>query len=152
MACTALDFAADAGHPLMIESTIPLYGVLLRLESEIELDSTVRGLVKIRASQINRCASCVGMHWKDARAAGESKQRLSSLAAWRESPLYSQRERAALALCEAITLISDGGIPDDVWDRAVDWFRPDELAHLVFAITAANSWNRLTLATRAGVS
>jgi len=135
-------------RPVLIESTIRLYGVLSRLESEIRLDATVRELVKIRASQINQCAFCLDMHWKDAHAAGESEERLYSLAAWRESPLYSERERAALALCEAITLIADIGVPDDVWDRAAEWFQPGELAHLVFAITAINSWNRLTISAR----
>ncbi len=81
------------------------------------------------------------MHWKDARAAGESEERLYTLDAWRESPLYSERERAALALCEAITLISDGQVPDKVWERARAAFDEHELSQLVFAITAINAWN-----------
>jgi AhpD family alkylhydroperoxidase len=135
-------------RPVMNQSTIRLYGLLSRLESEIKLDATVRELVKVRASQINRCVFCIDMHWKDARGAGESEERLYSLAAWRESPLYSERERAALALCEAITLIDSAGVPDDVWEQAAEWFQPEEMAHLVFAITAINSWNRLTIAAR----
>ena len=92
------------------------------------------------------------MHWKDARAAARREDRLYSLDAWRESPLYSDRERAALELCEAITLIADSHVPDDVWDAAAAEFEPRELAHLVFAITAINAWNRLVISarTRAG--
>jgi len=135
-------------RPVLIESTIRLYGVLSRLESEIKLDAAVRELVKIRASQINGCAFCIDMHWKDARAAGESEERLYSLAAWHESPLYSKRERAALALCEAITLIADNHVADDVWDDAAEWFVADELAHLVFAISTINTWNRLAITAR----
>ncbi len=105
-------------------------------------------LVKVRASQINGCAFCVDMHWKDARALGETEERLYSLDAWRESPLYEQRERAALELCEAMTLISDGHVPDPVWDVAAEAFEEEELAQLVFAITSINAWNRLAITAR----
>ena len=88
------------------------------------------------------------MHWKDARAAGESEDRLYSLDTWRESPLYSERERAALELCEAMTLVAETHVPDAVWERARASFGEDELAQLVFAITAINAWNRLNIATR----
>jgi alkylhydroperoxidase family enzyme len=88
------------------------------------------------------------MHWKDARAAGESEERLYSLPAWRESPVYSERERAALALCEAMTLISGSHVPDDVWEPARAAFTAEELAQLVFAITAINAWNRLMITAR----
>ena len=124
------------------------YGALIRLEQSIDLDGELRELVKVRASQINACAFCIDMHWKDARAAGESEERLYSLNAWRESPLYSDRERAALALCESMTLIADDQVPDAVWDRAAATFDSDELAQLVFAITTINAWNRLSIATR----
>ena len=87
------------------------------------------------------------MHWTDARADGESEDRLYSLDAWRESPLYTDRERAALQLCEAITLVADSDA-DEVWDAAVAEFEPLELAHLVFAITAINAWNRIVLSAR----
>src|SRR3954452_16863515 len=86
------------------------------------LDKALLHMVKIRASQMNGCAYCIDMHWKDARAAGESEERLYMLDAWRESPLYDERERAALALCEAMTAIADGGVPDDVWSDAPEAF------------------------------
>ena len=124
------------------------YSAMARLEASIELEGPVRELVKLRASQINGCAFCLDMHWKDARAAGESEERLYSLNAWRESPLYDERERAALELCEAVTLVADTHVPDDVWDAAAAVFAPDELAQLLFAITAINAWNRLSISAR----
>jgi AhpD family alkylhydroperoxidase len=124
------------------------YGGMFRLSASIELDHTLRDLIDVRASQINGCAFCLDMHWKDARAAGQSEERLYSLGAWRESPLYSPRERAALELCEAITLISDGYVPDHVWERARAAFDERELSQLVFAITAINAWNRLNVTAR----
>jgi AhpD family alkylhydroperoxidase len=124
------------------------FAALLRLEDAIELDEGVHGLVTVRASQINGCAFCIDMHWTQARAAGESEDRLYSLDAWRESPLYSDRERAALELCEAITLVAESHVPDEVWDAAAAAFEPSELAHLVFAITAINAWNRLVISAR----
>jgi len=121
---------------------------MLRLEGSIELDGRVHNLIQLRASQINGCAFCIDMHWKEARAAGESEERLYSLDAWRESPLYEARERAALELCEAITRIGDGHVPDEVWDTASEQFDDEEIAQLVFACTAINAWNRLCIATR----
>ena len=88
------------------------------------------------------------MHWKDARAAGESEERLYSLDAWRESPLYSDRERAALALCEAVTLIADAHVPDEAWDAAAAALRAERARPSVFAITAINAWNRLVISAR----
>ena len=124
------------------------YAAMFRLESSIELPGGLRELVKLRASQINGCAFCLDMHWKDARAAGESEERLYSLDTWRESPVYSNRERSALDLCEAMTLIVDGHVPDAVWEQASGQFADEELAQLVFAITAINAWNRLAITTR----
>jgi AhpD family alkylhydroperoxidase len=124
------------------------FSAMLRLEDAIELDQAVHMLVSVRASLINGCAFCIDMHWKEARAAGEREDRLYSLDAWRESPLYSNRERAALELCEAITLVADTHVPDEVWDQATAEFEPRELAHLVFAITAINAWNRLVISAR----
>src|SRR5919205_102496 len=89
---------------------------MLRLERSIELDGRLGNLIKVRASQINGCAFCIDMHWKDARAAGESEARLYSLGVWRESFLYEERERAALELTEAMTLVADGHVRDDVWN------------------------------------
>jgi AhpD family alkylhydroperoxidase len=124
------------------------YAAMYRLERSIELERPLSDLIALRASQINGCAFCIDMHWKDARAAGESEQRLYSLAAWRETPLYDERERAALALCEAMTFISGSHVPDDVWEPARAAFTAEELAQLVFAITAINAWNRLMITAR----
>jgi AhpD family alkylhydroperoxidase len=124
------------------------FAAMLRLERSIELDPALAHLVKVRASQINGCAYCLDMHWKDARADGMSEDRLYSLDAWRESPLYSERERAGLSLCEAVTLVSETDVPDDVWDAAAACFGPAELANLVFAATSINAWNRLVLSMR----
>jgi AhpD family alkylhydroperoxidase len=121
---------------------------MFRLEGTIDLDQDIADLVKVRASQVNGCAFCIDMHWKDARAHGESEQRLYALDAWAESPDFDERERAALALCEAITLIRDGHVPGPVWDRARASFGDEELAHLVFAVTAINAWNRLMITAR----
>jgi AhpD family alkylhydroperoxidase len=121
---------------------------MLRLERSIEIDSRLGNLIRVRASQINGCAFCIDMHWKDAQAAGESEERLYSLDAWRESPLYEERERAALELCEAMTLVVGGHVPDEVWDLAAAAFGEEELAQLVFAIAAINAWNRLMITSR----
>lgn len=113
------------------------------------LEGSLLELVKTRASQINACAYCLDMHWKDAKANGETEQRLYGLAAWREAPYYTDRERAALGLTEAVTRIADGGVPDEVIAAAEPHFSPEELAALLFAIVAINSWNRLAISSRA---
>src|SRR5262245_37668126 len=104
------------------------------------LDHTLRHLVKMRASQINGCAYCIDMHSKDARAAGETEQRLYALNAWRETPFYSDRERAALAWTEAVTLISNGGVSDAVYQEARQHFDEQELVDLTWAVAAINMW------------
>jgi len=124
------------------------FAAMSRLEASIELDGRLRELVKVRASQLNGCAFCIDMHWKDAVVAGEEENRLYLLNAWRESPVYSEREQAALDLCEAMTLIHTGHVPDAVWDRARAAFPDEELAQLVFQITAINAWNRLMITSR----
>jgi AhpD family alkylhydroperoxidase len=124
-------------------------GAMARLEASIELDGRLRELIKVRASQINGCAFCIDMHWKDARGAGESEERLYMLGAWHESPLYDDRERAALELTEAITRTADGHVPDDAWERASAVFAPEELAQVVLSATTINAWNRLMIASRA---
>jgi AhpD family alkylhydroperoxidase len=124
------------------------YAAVLRLEERIELDPGLRALVKIRASQINGCAFCIDMHWTHAREAGEDEMRLAQLAAWREAVLYDERERAALALTEAVTLVSETHVPDEVWEEAEAHFDHDELANLLFAIGAINVWNRLAVSAR----
>jgi len=126
----------------------PQIEALIALEHSIKLDETLTHLVKVRASQINGCAFCLDMHWKEARAAGERDERLYGLDAWRESPLYDDRERAALALCEAVTLITDGHVPDPVWDDAARHFDEAELGQLIFSIGTINLFNRLNITVR----
>ncbi|GLX00051.1 alkyl hydroperoxide reductase AhpD [Microtetraspora sp. NBRC 16547] len=121
---------------------------LNRTISESGLEDSLQALVKIRASQINGCAFCIDMHTLDARAAGETEQRIYALPAWAETPFFTARERAALALTEAITLISATRVPDDVYAEAAQEFDEQELARLIWAITAINAWNRIAISTR----
>jgi AhpD family alkylhydroperoxidase len=113
------------------------------------LEHSLLELVKVRASQINGCAYCIDMHWKDARAAGETEQRLYSLDAWRETPFYTDRERAALEWTEAVTLVSETHVPDDVFERARAQFGEEELVNLTTAVATINAWNRLAISFRA---
>jgi AhpD family alkylhydroperoxidase len=115
------------------------------------LEPLLLELVKMRASQINGCAYCLDMHSKDARALGESEQRLHLLAAWREAPCYDSRERAALAWCEDLTLISKQGAPDSVYEKLEQTFSPEEIVALTLAIVAINGWNRLAISLRSPV-
>jgi AhpD family alkylhydroperoxidase len=112
------------------------------------LEHPLLELVKMRASQINGCAFCIDMHTKDARAAGETEQRLYLLDAWRETSLYSERERAALAWTEAVTRVTDGHVPDDVYAEVSEHFDEQEIVALTLAIATVNSWNRLNIALR----
>jgi AhpD family alkylhydroperoxidase len=112
------------------------------------LERTLVFLIQLRVSQINGCAYCLDMHWKDLRAAGENEQRLYSLDAWRECPYYSERERAALVWTEAVTRVSDGHVPDAVYDEARAQFNEKELADLTLSIATINAWNRLSIAAR----
>src|SRR3954464_11667989 len=124
---------------------------MLGLEKQVSkggLDNKLLHLVRMRASQINGCAYCLDMHSKDARANGETEQRLYGLNAWRESPYYSARERAALEWTEALTLVSESHVPDEVYERVREQFSEDELVHLSLAIVAINGWNRLNIAAR----
>jgi AhpD family alkylhydroperoxidase len=105
-------------------------------------------LVEMRASQINGCAQCLDMHSQDARAEGESEQRLFTLNAWRETPFFDERERAALEWTEAVTLVADTHVPDEVYERVKQQFSEQELIDLTVAITQINSWNRLNIAFR----
>jgi AhpD family alkylhydroperoxidase len=109
------------------------------------LGSSLLNLVLVRASQINGCAPCLDMHTKDARADGESEQRLYLISAWRESPFYTDRERAALAWTEAVTLIADAGVPDEIYEEARKQFSEKELVDLTLAIIQINGWNRLNV-------
>ena len=109
------------------------------------LESGLLDLIKLRASQINGCAYCIDMHSKDARTGGETEQRLYGLSAWRESPYYTDRERAALAFTEAVTLIADRRVPDDVYQQACQQFNEEELVKLMIPIVTINAWNRFTI-------
>jgi AhpD family alkylhydroperoxidase len=124
---------------------------MLGLERQVQkagLDAKLLDLVRMRASQINGCAYCLDMHSKDARAAGETEQRLYGLNAWRETPYYSARERAALEWTEALTLVAKEHAPDEVFERVREQFTEDELVHLTLAIVAINGWNRLNIAAQ----
>ena len=112
------------------------------------LEHSLLELVKTRASQVNGCAYCIDMHTKDARAGGETEQRLYALSAWRETPFYTERERAALEWAEALTLISENDIPDDLYDSVRQHFSESELVNLTMAIITINGWNRLAIPFR----
>src|SRR6185312_279719 len=112
------------------------------------LEPALLELVKTRASQLNGCAYCIDMHTKDARAHGETEQRLYALPAWRETPFFSERERAALAWTEAVTLVSEGHVPDEVYNEVKTQFSEKELVELTLAVIAINSWNRLAISMR----
>lgn len=124
------------------------YQALQRLHEIVKdsgLEPALLELVKMRASQINGCAFCIDMHSKDARAAGETEQRLYALNAWREAPFFTDRERGALALTEAVTLVAETHVPESVVADAAAVFAPDELTKLVYAIIEINAWNRLAI-------
>lgn len=129
------------------------YHAMLTLETFIrkssKLEPSLVELVKMRASQINGCAYCIDMHSKDARAEGETEQRLYALNAWRETPFFTDRERAALAWAEAVTLVSQDHVPDAVYEEARQRFSDEELVNLTLAIVTINGWNRLSIAFRA---
>jgi AhpD family alkylhydroperoxidase len=113
------------------------------------LEPLLLELIKLRASQINGCAYCLDMHTKDARAMGETEQRLYTLSAWRETPFFTERERAALAFTEAVTLVSVDHVPDDVYAQAHSQFSDTEIVDLTLAIATINTWNRLAITFRA---
>lgn len=112
------------------------------------LEESLLHLVRLRASQINGCAYCLDMHWKDLRALGEGEQRLYSLDAWRESPYYTERERVALAWAEAVTLVAGDRVPDAVYDAVRPHFNDKDLSDLTLAVATINAWNRLSIAAR----
>ena len=123
------------------------YKAMIRLDNSLKLDRGLRDLVFLRASQINGCAYCVDSHSSDLRKGGETERRVYAVAAWRESPFFSDRERAAFAVCEAITLLPDDGLPDDVYEAAREQFDDEELAQLIFACVVINAWNRVAVPT-----
>jgi AhpD family alkylhydroperoxidase len=127
------------------------YKAMLGLEMYLHkcgLEEPLLHLIKLRTSQINGCAFCLDMHWKDLRAIGESEQRLYSLDAWRECPYYTERERAALAWTEAVTLVTVGHVADSVYEEVRPHFTEKELSDLTLAIGTINAWNRLAIAGR----
>lgn len=124
-----------------------IYGLDV-LVSKSELEKPLLELVKLRASQINGCAYCVDLHCADARKAGETERRLYSVIVWRESPFFSPRERAAFAWTEAVTLISETHVPDDVYQEMLQYFSEKEIVDLTLAIIAINSWNRIAISFR----
>jgi len=123
------------------------YRAMIALDGTVKLDPKLHELVKVRASQINGCAYCVDMHSRDARAGGETERRLYAVAVWRESSFFTERERAAFAVCEAITLLPDAGLPEDVYEAAREHFDDEELAQLIFACVVINAWNRIGVST-----
>lgn len=127
------------------------YDAMLGLEKylhQCSLEQNLVHLIKLRVSQINGCAFCIDMHWKDLRALGEQEQRLYGLDAWEESPYYTARERAALTWAEAVTHLSEGHVPDSVYEETRKQFNDKELADLTLAVAAINAWNRLAIAAR----
>jgi AhpD family alkylhydroperoxidase len=128
-----------------------LYKAMLGLEKylgECGLEAKLLHLIKLRASQINGCAYCIDMHWKDARALGETEQRLYGLGAWEESPYYTERERAAFLWTESVTKLGEGHVPDAVYQAVKPHFPDKELADLTFAVATINAWNRLAISFR----
>ena len=127
------------------------YRAMSQLEHYVRnsgLEAPLLELVKMRASQLNGCAYCIDMHTKDARAAGESEQRIYLLSAWREAPFYSERERAALEWTEALTLIADNHVPDDIYAKVASHFSEEELVNLTLAVVTINGWNRIAISFR----
>ena len=134
-------------HPRALQAMLGLQGYV----NDSGLEHSLLELVKMRASQINGCAYCIDMHTKDARAAGESEQRLYLLDAWREAPFYSERERAALEWTEAVTLIAEDHVPDAVFEAVSAHFTEEELVNLTLAVVSINGWNRICISFRAEV-
>jgi AhpD family alkylhydroperoxidase len=115
---------------------------------KLDFDPRLRELVRIRASQLNGCAYCIDMHTKDARVIGETEQRIYALSSWRETPFFTDRERAALAFTESVTLLASGGVSDAEYERVAQHFSADEVAALLSLIVLINAWNALAVTTR----
>jgi AhpD family alkylhydroperoxidase len=127
------------------------YQAMLGLEkylSECGLEERLLHLIKLRASQVNGCAYCIDMHWKDARALGETEQRLYGLDAWEESPYYTDRERAAFLWTESVTKLGEGHVPDSVYQAVKPHFSEKELVDLTLAVATINAWNRIAISLR----
>ncbi|MFD7131267.1 carboxymuconolactone decarboxylase family protein [Streptomyces sp. NPDC059894] len=149
---TAVEYAPEHTPRLAWAELAPdVFKAMIRLDAAARkgVDPTLLELVKIRASQLNHCALCLDMHSKDALAAGESVERIVQLGAWEESEhFYTEKELAALALTEAVTVLTDGFVPDEVYARAAKHFEDAELAQLIAAITVINAWNRFGVTCR----
>ncbi|MFF8551414.1 carboxymuconolactone decarboxylase family protein [Streptomyces sp. NPDC015501] len=149
---TPADLAPEEPQRISVSQLLPdVYKAMVRLDIAARqgLDPVLVELVKIRASQLNQCAFCLDMHSKDALAAGESVERIVQLGAWRESRhFYTEKELAALALTEAVTVLTDGFVPDEVYAQAAEHFEEAELARLIAAITVINAWNRFGVTGR----
>ncbi len=139
-------------RPNYVQAAPGVYQAMRKLGEYVHqssgLEKSLLSLIETRASQINGCAFCLDMHTKDARAEGESEQRLYLLPAWREASCYSERERAALEWTEAVTLVATDHVPDEVYERVCPHFTDEELANLTLAIGTINTWNRLSVAFR----
>lgn len=135
----------------MMKSDPAAYRAMAEMERYLHqssLEQPLIHMVKLYASDLNHCAYCIDMHWKDLRALGETEQRLYGLPAWKESPYYTDRERAALAWTEALTLLTDGFVPDEVYETVRPHFSDKELTELSMAVVTINAWNRLAISAR----
>jgi AhpD family alkylhydroperoxidase len=137
-------------NPALADIMKAMYGLEVPLRNT-SLEPALRELVKVRASQLNGCAHCLDMHTKDARAHGETEQRLYALSAWRETPFFTDRERAALEWTEHLTLVASKGISDELFTRLREYFSEEEIIHLTLAVVQINSWNRLVITARVPV-
>ena len=141
-----LDF--DAAAPAFSRALSHLDNAATKQLDEVDFDPKLRDLIRIRASQLNGCAYCIDMHTKDARAAGETEQRIYALPAWRETPFFTAHERAALAFTETVTLLAQTHVPTEAYQEVAALYRPDEIAALVSLITVINAWNTVGVSTR----
>jgi AhpD family alkylhydroperoxidase len=144
-----LDF--DAITPGFSRAMAHLDQAAIKQLDKVDLDHRLRELVRIRASQLNGCAYCIDMHTKDARAVGETEQRIYALPAWRETPYFTNRERAALAFTETVTLLAETHVPRHAYDDVAAAFTEDEIAALIGLIVAINAWNAISVSTRAWI-
>jgi AhpD family alkylhydroperoxidase len=131
----------------MAELVPDTYKAMIRLDGSVKMDRGLRDLVFLRTSQINGCAYCVDQHSRDLRKGGETERRVFAVAAWRESPFFTERERAAFAVADAIALLPQDGLPDDVYEAALDQFDAEELAQVIAACVVMNAWNRIAVST-----
>src|SRR5215813_5190999 len=144
-----LDF--DAHAPAFAKALAHLDNAATKQLDQVDFDHRLRELVRIRVSQLNGCAYCIDMHTKDARAIDETEQRIYALPAWRETPYFTARERAALAFAEAVTLLADEHVPVEAYDAVAEHFSPDEVGALLSLIVTINAWTTIGVTTRAWV-